>query len=1353
MEVQGDPGLLTDFESNHATEVINFTVVEGGHDGTTLAIKLPKLSNVLQASMNLTGTDALLTDQIMTYGSRADFERGKMNDVTYNSSGLHLDMEGTHPFWSGVNRATGNRPVNVSMGDFDNDGRDDFVTTDADSDRVTIWYQDSMGNMSINATFSTPPKPSALDTGDYNNDGRDDFVIGFNGSSTIRLFFQKASGGFSVTSLSIGAIVGAIATGDLNNDGKDDMVMTSGRKHIKTFLQGLTGFTLGQTLLSEGNNTNPYANLDVRDVDVSDLNGDGRDDVLVSSCGASPGNYDNSYYGRIRILRQDFTGNLSYQSYLRAGTGTWYVTAGDVSGDGKPEIVYSANYINKTKIFYQDRAHNWPLYWVSLNTSERVGQLAIADFDGDQKNDLVGITEKPSLIFYGQRNGKILDSPRHFPLPTGATGAGVAAGDFNNDGNIDAVTANEASNNVTIFLQRSIFDGTYISDGIVTPAPVRDVTFTYDIVANGGGTDFYYSVDNGTNWNTLDYGAKYDLVNRTSVLRFKIMFHSTNATMYDAVESLTIDMTYQSYPSDLALDVGDDGTVEWQFMGELDGTVRVSGWEDEITTYVRDPDNFPDAEGMVTVPLGIGSTSMGDLAISDLHILYNNASDPPVTISPIDGSYANATPIFRFFANDSNDDQLYYILQITNTDFDDIYNTKTFDMRYSLFNETPGEGFSQANFRQGTIAIFTLPRIYGLDHDTVFKWRVRASDGHLLSNPSEVGSFKVDGVAPTTQLVSPQYSWTRTFNVSWAGEDPLPGSGLAVEGTYDVQYRTGTDPTWVKWLMGIDETYGMFTGDEGVNYHFRARAWDTALNAGPFSDGIANTSVDTLSPVLEVETPTPGYHVIDGSIELRVRAHDNGFDLPMGVVFYNLDALGWGNLTIIPDDSWRWNLIIDTSSMKDGEHIVGIQITDPAGHVTEETVHFFVDNTDPICVIMTPSNGDVLRDTVVIMVNATDILGIEEFVLDLKGIPGMVDGESIHKATSGDLVITVDTTMMDEEEGTMRAMAIDKSGRSSLWTDIVRFEIDNLGPRIEVSAPPTDGFLTGIAATVRVKVTDAHFDIDNAVVNVQIDGGDWYPMFRIGDVFEFMWDLGTVEDGGYELTVVAYDQMGNPGREILSVKVDNDSPSVSVREPTPGQTLTGKTLVLVETGDEYLDKVSARIDEGEWGEVSKGLFTFETEDFSDGEHILYVKAVDEVGHETVLDLAILFDNSPPVVVISEPMDGSEHRSGTEVVFGSNGTYDAISLDDLRFAWTSSLDGPMGTEADFTTNDLSEGTHTIRLTVTDPVGLKTYAEVEISVTSESPWKLSDDISTIIILVIVLVCVVGMIVYFWRIRDYH
>ncbi|MCJ2540592.1 MAG: FG-GAP-like repeat-containing protein, partial [Candidatus Thermoplasmatota archaeon] len=511
----------------------------------------------------------------------------------------------------------------------------------------------------------------------------------------------------------------------------------------------------------------------------------------------------------------------------------------------------------------------------------------IADFDGDGKNDVVCGGLNKNFIFLKQKDGALSSTSKKWDSTNGVMD--VAAGDFNGDGLIDAATANSGGNNVGLWIQRTEYQGTWTSNAIVQPLLMRYINFTYNIESNGGDTHLYFSHDGGTIWTEIVNSTTYDLINRTHRVWIKVTTFATSASSYDIIKYIHLNMTYQTYPTNLRLDLGRDGTTEWNMSGELDGETELTTLADALTSYVQDKSHPADEEGYVTVPLEIYSRTPGILKLQDLNILYNNASRRPELVYPEDRGFINATPTLQFFANDTDDDLLKYNVQINRGgDFNDPLKTMTFDMRYNLFNQEEGEGFPEADYPEGSLATFTVPDLYALDDDTTYKWRVYAYDGYLLSRASPVYIMKVDSHAPTGHASTPRFSNMVNFTVTWSAEDVMPGSGLATLGTFDVQYRKSTEPSWNEWITYSTETSAIFQGEEGVTYYFRMRSRDVVWNEQLYigGKGDTQTTVDSRSPVV-VFSDMPGFH---DTRTFLVRWTGTDFMPGSGIKYYDLQV-------------------------------------------------------------------------------------------------------------------------------------------------------------------------------------------------------------------------------------------------------------------------------------------------------------------------------------------------------------------------------------------------------------------------------------------------------------------------------
>jgi hypothetical protein len=120
----------------------------------------------------------------------------------------------------------------VAWGDYDNDGRLDFLLTGyVGGSRVSqVWRNTGSGFSNVTASVA-PGLPgvyfSSVAWGDYDNDGRLDFLITGTSNSVPPQLWRNTGGGFSNVTASFGlpaSLNGSVAWGDYDNDGRLDFL-------------------------------------------------------------------------------------------------------------------------------------------------------------------------------------------------------------------------------------------------------------------------------------------------------------------------------------------------------------------------------------------------------------------------------------------------------------------------------------------------------------------------------------------------------------------------------------------------------------------------------------------------------------------------------------------------------------------------------------------------------------------------------------------------------------------------------------------------------------------------------------------------------------------------------------------------------------------------------------------------------------------------------------------------------------------------------------------------------------------------------------------------------------------------
>src|SRR5213593_887423 len=78
-------------------------------------------------------------------------------------------------------------PVAVATGDFNVDGKEEFIVANSGSNTLSIFLNDGKGNFTSPRTYNVGPNPRAIAVGDLNSDKRPDLVVANYDSNSIRV--------------------------------------------------------------------------------------------------------------------------------------------------------------------------------------------------------------------------------------------------------------------------------------------------------------------------------------------------------------------------------------------------------------------------------------------------------------------------------------------------------------------------------------------------------------------------------------------------------------------------------------------------------------------------------------------------------------------------------------------------------------------------------------------------------------------------------------------------------------------------------------------------------------------------------------------------------------------------------------------------------------------------------------------------------------------------------------------------------------------------------------------------------------------------------------------------------------
>lgn len=364
----------------------------------------------------------------------------------------------------------------VAVADVNGDGKPDLLVGNVCSDSncsngsLSVLLGNGDGTFQAAVSYNSGGESTeSLSTGDVNGDGKLDVVLANNctnnndcssGSATVLLGNGDGTFQTATTYNSGGQGTQSVAVGDVNGDGKLDIVLANNCAD-NNCSNGSVSILLGngdatfQSAVSFSSG-GVYATS----VALTDLNADGKVDLLVANQTDSNGNWSDGSMAGVLVGNGDgtFQAAVAYASGDFSSRG---IVATDVNGDGKLDVVMAEdcvdnyNCVSGAASVFLGKGDGTLLAGLNYNPGAWYSiSVAAADVNGDGKVDLLladqcnsnsNCTNGAASVLLGNGDGTF--QPAVDYSLDGQDSTAIAVADVNGDGFPDLIIGNQCQNN------------------------------------------------------------------------------------------------------------------------------------------------------------------------------------------------------------------------------------------------------------------------------------------------------------------------------------------------------------------------------------------------------------------------------------------------------------------------------------------------------------------------------------------------------------------------------------------------------------------------------------------------------------------------------------------------------------------------------------------------------------------------------------------------------------------------------------------------------------------------------------------------------------------------------------------
>jgi len=376
-------------------------------------------------------------------------------------------------------------PHAITTGLINADGFTDIITANGFNNKLSILLGVGDGTFNPQTSLNTGTEPQGITTGDINVDSKLDIITANSfdgtGGNTASVFLGNGNNTFITKPvITTQSAPLSVILGDFNADTYLDIATANyGGNSVSILLGNGDGKFKTATNFETGSGSKSVA--------MGDVNGDGFLDLATSDFTATISH-------GLSLLLGNGDGSFKSPTHLTAGTQPFSVIMKDINGDGKIDLI-SANYGSNNVSILLGNGNGTFQSATSASTGTRPVSVKAADLDGDGKIDLAVANSYYNIaspintisLLAGNGDGTFKSAVN---FTTGTRPYSVTIADFNGDSKPDIATANEGSDNISVFLNTTNNPSNFTGQTYTIAPPATQTSITTSAAGAPSGLAF-----------------------------------------------------------------------------------------------------------------------------------------------------------------------------------------------------------------------------------------------------------------------------------------------------------------------------------------------------------------------------------------------------------------------------------------------------------------------------------------------------------------------------------------------------------------------------------------------------------------------------------------------------------------------------------------------------------------------------------------------------------------------------------------------------------------------------------------------------------------------------------------------